>query len=134
MRIAGLLLLFILPLMTWANIRPEQGYDNDPGPSVSALSIYNQCDQPHDLLPVIQILLNDYYAGTVLNSEFYQKFLWIHPEYHDFAVCAICAGGRPNDSFWESDFQIDCLSGEGTYYTQPQNEDYYTPDLSSESI
>ncbi|MCR9206200.1 MAG: hypothetical protein NXH75_16575, partial [Halobacteriovoraceae bacterium] len=67
-----------------------------------------------DILPAAQVSLRNYFRGNYLNSTFFKDFIWVHPEYVEFATCVVCLSGIPNDPYWESDFQLYCQEEEAT--------------------
>lgn len=66
------------------------------------------CRVPDELSSTAEVTISNYFRGKSLNSTFYQDFIWIHPEYVNFASCVVCITGFPNDPFWESDFNLYC--------------------------
>lgn len=79
--------------------------------------ILDVCHKPSKLHSSAEAALEYYLKGRMLNSSFYEDFIWLHPEYVDFASCVICESGRPNDPYWEAGFRLNCQY-QGVIYTE----------------
>lgn len=76
------------------------------------------CTEPSDLVPTARNLIQEYLEGNILNSTFFQDFLWLHPEKEEFLSCIICASEFPNDRIWERDFEVQCPSYGSRYFNE----------------
>lgn len=110
------LLFLALGLVVPSNAQAARNNGNSTGPLSSAQkdSVLSVCVLPEDTLPSARASLRDYFKGRTLNSVFFQDFVWVHPEYVEFARCVVCLSGFPNDPYWEAGFRLSCQGEEYT--------------------
>lgn len=84
------------------------------------------CGDTEDLVPAARTLMFRYFETEMLNSEFYENFLWLHPEKERFVTCLICETGRPNNPYWEHNFILRCeedYTDAIMYAAEPEEDD-----------
>jgi hypothetical protein len=75
---------------------------------VKSQVVFQVCNKPNDLITAANALLKRFFNGQMFNSNLYEDFIWIHPEYVDFISCVICNAGNPNNPYWEVEFTLMC--------------------------
>lgn len=85
-------------------------FDNqiDTRTIVSQTMVYSVCGKPEDLVPGAKALIDKYFSSEMLNSDFYRDFLWLEPEEERYVSCLICESEKPNDPYWEHNFNLWC--------------------------
>ncbi len=129
MRIITASLFILLSLQVAGYSKPSNPFQRPliPGLASKHERILRRCDYQTDLMPAAKALIRRYFETEMLNTDFYRDFLWLHPEAEPYASCIICKSGRPNDPYWEFDFNLRCQEhgNESLYYaSEPSEEDY----------
>lgn len=75
---------------------------------VTKVMVFSVCGKPYDFVPGAQALIDEYFSSEMLNSDFYRNFIWLEPEEERYASCVVCESGKPNDPYWEFNFNLWC--------------------------
>ncbi|GEM_PF-7057997 len=97
--------VYALPALSGINTPVK---DENSAIQVKSQVVFQVCNKPSDLLTAANALLKNFFNGKMFNSNLYEDFIWIHPEYVNFISCVICNAGNPNNPYWEVEFTLMC--------------------------